>query len=140
MIVAKAHIITVVMILASFIPMTVYSAFPLRHYVKSQVASGKGMDPVRPHPYTDHSGGETGFGIASLACGVASVFFLRLTFGTDNLGTAVIAVLGMILTTVAAIVLGAIGLNKRFSWLAIAGVSLGVLMFLVLLLLVAGRA
>lgn len=63
-------------------------------------------------------GGGPGFGIASLACGIAACLFL-----------------GFPLFSVCAIVFGAIGLNRDLKGVAIAGISLGAFAIAILLAL-----
>ena len=65
------------------------------------------------------SGGGPGFGIASLACGFVGLFISPLLLG------------------ICAIVFGALGLGKDLNGLAIAGLCLGIIDVLFILLLLA---
>ena len=105
----------------------VYAAFPVKvkdANEKTKIGIAESSSLILENQLLDNdlmlpSGGGPGFGIASLACGFVGLFISPLLLG------------------ICAIVFGALGLGKDLNGLAIAGLCLGIIDVLFILLLLA---
>jgi hypothetical protein len=127
-----------IVLLFQLLPADSYAAFPLKKNAAPQgtTVTAEKLLPPAPMPAGNKKEG-MGYGIASLACGIISYisFVAAVSSATPEALYGPAAVMAM--TAIAAVATGAVGFNKRFKGMAIAGFTLGCIMLTISLLALA---